>query len=240
MKLHRFYIEEGSFTPRNFHIQNIDIVSHIRLVLRLKKGDEIILFDGQGMEYRGKIGYLDKKQVAGLIESSWEAELPNKPRLILAQALPRAGKIDEIIRMNTEAGVAGFILFEGEYSIPKRDDYTDIKMKRIRKIAQEALRQSEGVLMPEFKGPLSFDELLKAEADHKLVLHSRDVKDSVNIKELKAYADQIVVAIIGPEGGLSERELEMAIKAGFKPVHLDMPVLRTETAGIVLSAILLS
>ena len=240
MKQHRFFVDEKSLTPRNFHIKDISVVKHIRLVLRLKKGDEIILFDGKGMEYRGKIGYLDKEQVAGLIESSWEGNLPDKPKVLLAQALPRAGKIDEIIKMNTETGVVGFILFESEYSIPKVGDYSKEKLNHLIKVSQEALRQSEGVLLPEFKGPILFKDLMEAKADHKLLLHSRDDAESIDIKKLEVHMNETVVVAIGPEGGFSPREIELAKTKGFKLVHLNMPILRTETAGIVVSALLLS
>lgn len=240
MKKHRFYVNDDSLTPRNFLIKDMSLVKHISLVLRLVKGDEIILFDGKGMEYMGKIGYVDKVQVAGLITGSWEAEIPSKPKLLLAQALPRAGKMDEIVRMNTEIGVSGFILFESEYSVAKAVSYTKTKMERLIKVSEEALRQSEGVLMPEFKGPIMFNDLLKADADHKLLLHSRDIEGSMDIKELKIHDGETVVLLIGPEGGFSPTELLDANAKGFRPIHLDMPILRTETAGVVACGIILS
>jgi 16S rRNA (uracil1498-N3)-methyltransferase len=240
MKQHRFFVDNTSHTPRNFLIKDPLIVRHIRVVLRLKKGDEIILFDGMGMEYSAKIGYIDKTQVAGLILSSWEGAIPEKPQLILAQALPRAGKIEDIVRMNTEIGVVGFILFEAEYSIPKIKDYTSQKIKRLQKISQEALRQSEGIMLPEFRGPLSFKDILNAQADHKLILHAREDKKSVDLKSIEINSKQTVLLAIGPEGGFTPTEIESAYNRGFKIVFLNMPILRTETAGLVASSIILS
>jgi len=240
MKKYRFFVDSKSHTARNFLITDKTTVGHISLVLRLKKGDEIILFDGFGTEYEAKIGYIDKKQVAGLILRAYQCQLPDKPKVLLAQSLPRAGKMDDIVRMNTEAGIIGFILFESENSIPKVEDYTETKVEHLKKVAQEALRQSEGVLLPEFKGPIKFNDLLKADADKKIILHSRDVEGSINLKEIQIQKNETVVLVIGPEGGLSPREVESAKSAGFTIAHLDMPILRTETAGIVASGIILS
>ncbi len=240
MKKHRFFVDSKSHTARNFLITDRATVGHISIVLRLKKGDDIILFDGMGTEYEAKIGYIDKKQVAGLVSKAYQCELPNKPKVLLAQSLPKAGKMDDIVRMNTEVGVVGFILYESENSIPKVEDYSITKVEHLTKVAQEALRQSEGNILPEFKGPIKFKDLLKAEADKKIILHSRDYKGAINLKEIEFKNEDTIVLVIGPEGGLSSKELDQAVEAGFTVAHLDLPILRTETAGVVASAIILS
>lgn len=240
MKKYRFYVDSKSHTARNFLITEASTVSHIVNVLRLNKGDIITLFDGLGMEYEAKIGYFDKKQVAGLIIKGEECILPNKPKVILAQALTRAGKMDGIVRMNTELGVIGFILFESEYSIPKKNDYSNNKIEHLVKVSTEALRQSEGVLLPEFKGPINFNELMKAEASIKILLHSRDYEGSMNLRKIDYTSNDTIVLVIGPEGGFSLNELKIAEKNGFIISYLDTPILRTETAGLVASSILLT
>jgi 16S rRNA (uracil1498-N3)-methyltransferase len=238
----RFYVSQQNIKKKRFLIADDGTARHIGLVLRLKKGDKIILFDGEGREYNARIGYLDKVQVAGVVLDELPKGEERKPIVYLAQALPRAGKLDEIIRMNTEIGVRGFVLFESEYSVPKIASYDSGKMERLRRVTLEALRQSEGLYLPELLGPELFPELFKFKTDRKILLHSRDTAGAVDLKKMlpELTPGTSVLVIIGPEGGFSPAELKLAQRAKAEIAYLDLPVLRTETAGIVTSGLILA
>lgn len=214
----------------------------MRKVLRMKKGDKITLFDGQGNEYQAEIEFLTKDKVEGNITSREKKELEETRTFVLGQGLPRAGKLDDIIRMNTEVGVSGFVLFASDYSQVKVGDYSDSKIERLARVAEEAARQSERPTVPLLEGPMDFSDALVRQEQIKLILHSRDVEGSQDINEIKATLkpDDSIIILVGPEGGFSDVELAAAKENGFITVHMNLPILRTETAGIAASAILLS
>ncbi len=241
-QLHRFYVPAENIKKLRFLIEDESAIKHMRQVLRLEKGDPIVLFDGEGHEYDAKLGFLTKEQAAGVVNKEIKLDRTPKPAVFIAQALPRAGKFDDIVRMNTEIGVQGFVLFESEYSVAKIDNYPEAKVERLRRVALEALRQSEGIWLPDFYGPETFASALDFKADVKLVLHSRMSEQALSLKKLAETIkpEQTVLIFIGPEGGFSPTELKVAEEKGAQIVYLDLPILRTETAGIVASGILLS
>lgn len=240
--IRRFYVSQDNIKKKRFLIEDAGIAKHAGLILRLKKGDHIVLFDGEGKEYNAKIGYMDRIQMAGVVEGELPEKEETKPIIYLAQSLPRAGKLDEIIKMNTEIGVRGFVLFQSEYSVPKLESYDSGKMERLQRVALEALRQSEGLYLPELIGPETFSELFKFKTDRKILLHSRNAEGAVNLKELTPRIEPgtTLLLIIGPEGGFSTSELTLAKASGAEIAFLDLPVLRTETAGVVTSGLILA
>ena len=238
----RFFINKSQIKKKRFLIEDERSVRHMGLVLRMKVGDKLTLFDGEGLEYKGILGFLSKKQAAGVVESVSEIEMIKKLEITIAQSLPRAGKMDDIVRMNTEVGVSAYIFFESNYSVAKKESFTESKIERLNKVVLEALRQSEGVIAPKITGPIDFEEILNnKEYDTKILLHSRDIKGSINLSEIKKELNpkSKVLMIIGPEGGFSPAEVKLTQKYGCKIAYLNLPILRTETAGVVASSFLL-
>ena len=225
-----------------YYLRDDRLLKHARKVLRIEKGDKVILFDGNGISYMSEVELLSKEvMVAKVIEKMIE-DKPERPEITLAQGLPKAGKIDTILRMNTEVGVRKFVLFESDYSVVKVKHYDERKMLRLGKVVQEASRQSVNNFIPEIAPASSFEELLNLKTDYKLILHTdSEVNKSIDIKSIKERIkpeDQILICI-GPEGGFSDHEIQRATEKGFQLVKLDLPVLRTETAGLVACSFLL-
>ncbi len=214
----------------------------IRNVLRLKNGSNLRIFDGEKNEYVCKLINLSKSGIeAEIIERIVEEKKERKEdnvTIILAQALTRSSKIEEIIKMNTEIGVSEFIFFESDHSIVKLKDIKPTKIDRWQKIAEEATRQSEQLILPKINAPTKFRDLGNIEADHKLLLHARETDVSVLLHNLKYESSSSILVVIGPEGGFSDRELEFAGK-NFEILHLNLPILRTETAGVVVCSYIL-
>jgi 16S rRNA (uracil1498-N3)-methyltransferase len=240
--LPRFFLSDYEYAKGKYYLREDRLLKHARKVLRIEKGDKVILFDGKGTSYLSEVELLSKEvMVAKVIEKKIE-DIPERPEITLAQGLPKAGKIDTILRMNTEIGVSKFVLFESDYSVVKVKHYDEKKMLRLGKVVQEASRQSVNNFIPEIPPASSFDELLNLKADYKLILHTESKgKKSIDIKEIKEKIkpDDRIVICIGPEGGFSDHEIKSAIEKGFQLVKLDLPVLRTETAGLVASSFLL-
>ena len=240
--LPRFFLSDYEYAKGLYYLSEERLLKHARKVLRITKGDKVILFDGDGTSYLSEVQLLSKEvMVAKVLEKTVE-DVPEKPQITLAQGLPKAGKIDAILRMNTEIGVSRFVLFESDYSVVKVKHYDDKKMARLGKVVQEASRQSLNNFIPEVVPAMAFNELISMKADFKLILHTDSTENSViDIKEVKdkMKIDDHVLICIGPEGGFSETEVNSAITNGFQLVKLDLPILRTETAGMVVSSFLL-
>lgn len=243
MQIHRLFVPKNEINNKTFTIFDRAVVNKFRQVLRLNTGDKIEIFDGEGKLYEAEIEELHKDKLKGKIidEKTEIHSISDKPYIILAQALPRAGKADEIIRMNTEIGVSEFIFFESDYSVVKLKDVKPNKLDRWNKITLEATRQSERLFLPIVHEPIKFEDLSIIDADYKLILHSRDVEGKVQSStfEPKTFHNSTILIIIGPEGGFSPKEIEMAISKEIKVIYLDMPILRTETAGVVVCGSLL-
>ena len=238
----RFFINKSQIQRKRFLIEDERSVRHMGLVLRMKKGDKLELFDGEGLEYQATLGFLSKKQAAGVVETVSEIKVEEKIRITIAQSLPRAGKLDDVVRMNTEVGINSFIFFESEYSVAKKESFTSSKIDRLNKVSLEALRQSEGIISPKLTGPLDFLEVVSLkDYDFKILLHSRNVKESTNLSDIKKELDanSKILLIIGPEGGFSPKEVKIALENECKLAYLNLPILRTETAGVVASSFLL-
>jgi 16S rRNA (uracil1498-N3)-methyltransferase len=241
----RIYVPKEKIHRGKFVLHDLKLAKYLRQVLRVNKGEKVTVFDGDGGEYQAELTMLTKEEVSGEVNSDTGTSGKNGIRetgtkLILAQATPRAGKLDEIIRMNTEVGVSEFVLMESEYSVGKLGDNQEFKLKRLQRITVEAARQSERNVVPAI-GFKSFAQVLKTEADLKIILHSRSKESSQDLNDLKAEAkDKNILLLVGPEGGFSPAELKLAVENGFVIGHLKLPILRTETAGIIASGILLS
>lgn len=239
--MHRFFIYPEQIKQEWFQFEDPKVIKYMRNVLRLKPGDEIVLFDGEGLEHTAVITKLIKERATGKITKTVELK-EEWPHLTLAQALPRAGKLDDILRQNTEVGVSEFLLFESEYSMFKLSKFKESKLERLERVVQEAGKQSERKILPLVNEPMTFPEMLETEADIKILLHSREVEGSVNIAKIKAQVavNTDILVVVGPEGGFSPKEVLEAKEAGFQIGYLNLPILRTETAGVAVSSILLS
>lgn len=243
--LPRFFIEPKKIFNKKFIIEDERDIKKIRSVLRLKPGDHIQLLDNAGHIFTAEIEKLQKNGVKGIIVEKSDLVDTNsdtdKRWIILAQALPKLKRFDDIIRMNTEIGINEFIPFESAHSVIKIDNFNEKKLERWRKLAKEAARQSERLSIPEIREPITFNALLELELEdfEKILLFARKHPESKDIYEFRKIQKSILIAI-GPEGGFSDQEVKMALENGFKIAHINLPILRTETAGLAANAILLS
>ncbi|HEY7161223.1 MAG TPA: RsmE family RNA methyltransferase, partial [Acidobacteriota bacterium] len=163
----------------------------------------------------------------------------NRVRLILGQAIPKGDRFEWLIQKATELGVSEIHPLITERTIVRPEKSTT-KVQRWNEIAAAAAEQSESdqpsiILPPE---PLNIF-LKKAPDGLKLLLHER--QGAASLKELLAggnYYNSNIIFIVGPEGGWTKAETELIVSAGFHKVHLGSRILRSETAGLVLAAII--
>lgn len=199
---------------------------HLRRVLRLRPGDEVELFDGEGRLARGRL--LEGAEVE--IASVFEAQ-PPLPPLVVAQALVRGPKLEEVVRRSTELGASEVFVFEAE-----RSNAPSLRLDRLARVAQQAARQAERAYVPALEGSLPFEKLLERvrafEGVSAMGVLGAERPLSVALAESERFRAHGLLVVIGPEGGLSEREQRALVDVGCEAVGLGAHVLRTETAAL--------
>jgi 16S rRNA (uracil1498-N3)-methyltransferase len=169
------------------------------------------------------------------------------PPILLFQALPKADKMDLIVRQSAESGITEIVPFVSEFSVAKTDA-SGQKFSRWERIIKEARQQSGSKIMTAIRRPLMKEELfsywnkIKTPVSPALLFHhSRGVEQ----KSLHSYLNnvtkclsckQIVALVIGPEGGFSEAEVSIFLENGFNPFTIGDTILRTETAALYCTA----
>jgi 16S rRNA (uracil1498-N3)-methyltransferase len=204
---------------------------HVARVLRSKINDELMIFNGQGGEYLCKITNIDKKSVA-VRTLEFISRDPESPlELYLAQGISRGEKMDYTIQKAVELGVKKIIPLFTERSTVKLD--TERREKRLqhwKAIVIAACEQSGRNIIPEILIPQELEKgLTSIDADFYFVLSPKAPKQ---LKELSIQDKQRVVLLIGPEGGLTDEEIEYARMSKFLPLCLGPRILRTETAAV--------
>ncbi|WP_303722477.1 16S rRNA (uracil(1498)-N(3))-methyltransferase [Malonomonas rubra] len=231
--MHRFFVPHEQFVPGQLVELPADVGRHLHSVLRLTAGAECTLFDGKGVIARAEVQ--DDFRVEIL-----DVEYMPEPvcHLTLIQGLPKGEKLELVLQKGTELGVNQFLPTQMTRSVGRlKPDREQKRLQRWEKIVQEAGRQSGQAYLPQIKIEQSLDAALAAvEADLKLLLweESRMPLDRV----LPKLTPQKVSVIVGPEGGVTAEEAQQAEKAGYQPVSLGPRILRTETAGLAIVAIL--
>ena len=215
-------------------------VRHVRNVLRLNRGDPITVFDGSGKEYEGTIVGLQSSHLTILVEKVSSPARESHLRITLAQSLLKGEKMDTLIQKATELGVTEIIPFSSARSVPVLSNPRRAeRRRRWEKIAIEASKQCGRDILPNIHSLQTYGEMLqRVEPESlRLILWEREglglkevLKGSVRMKK--------VFFIVGPEGGLTQVEIEEAKGKDFIPVFLGKRILRSETAGLCLLSIL--
>ncbi len=239
--MHRFFAEPGHIGEKEIVITGAD-VNHIRNVLRMRTDEEVLIADGQGAEYRCKLTELGENEVRAQIlwKLSGNAELPSQ--ITLFQGLPKSDKMDLIVQKCVELGVSRIVPVSTKRTVVKLDAKKEqTRIKRWSTISESAAKQSGRGVIPEVSEVMTFGEALE-EAKHLDVLlipyeRAEHMAETRQILE-GIKPGQSVGIFIGPEGGFEESEVEKAVTAGAKAITLGKRILRTETAGMAVLAML--
>ncbi|HMC01793.1 MAG TPA: 16S rRNA (uracil(1498)-N(3))-methyltransferase [Flavobacteriaceae bacterium] len=200
---------------------------HISKVLRKKVGDILNITNGNGWLFEAKIIAIDVKQCSATIISK-ELQHPRNYKLHLAVAPTKMNdRYEWFLEKSTEIGIDTITPIICDHSERKV-----VKMGRLEKILQSAMKQSLNCYLPALNQPIAFKEFVKKDfIDQKFIAHCEDFQRKSLKETLKPQTE--VTILIGPEGDFSVKEIEMAIANNFIPVTLGKTRLRTETAAIV-------
>jgi 16S rRNA (uracil1498-N3)-methyltransferase len=235
----RFYVPNPHIEKEMLKIEGNE-VRHIRRVLRLKVGDNLSVFDGSGREYEGTIVEEDPSAVMVMVQNILSSKTESHLEITLAQSMVKGEKMDYLIQKATELGVKKIIPFFSYRSVPLLDKSKRLKRyHRWERIAVEASKQCGRGVVPKIEPLKDYSEMLQtAPLDSlRLILWER-VGESLKEVLKESKEKKKVFFIVGPEGGMSDEEVEHAKRAGFIPVTLGRRILRSETASLCLLSIL--
>ncbi|MGE8393190.1 16S rRNA (uracil(1498)-N(3))-methyltransferase [Pseudomonas sp. BIGb0427] len=231
MRLSRFFID----APLSLGAHDLPEAQahYIGRVLRMAVGDAVQLFDGSGQEFRGQLLEVGKKTVRVQLDEAFAGQADSSLQIHLGQGLSRGERMDWAIQKATELGVSAITPIVSERcEVRLKDERADKRMAHWRQVAISACEQCGRSSVPVIHPPQPLADWLKAcDQDLKLVLHPV-AEPMVSHQQPASLA-----FLIGPEGGLSEAEVEQAKATGFHAARLGPRVLRTETAPVVALAV---
>lgn len=239
--MHHFFTEPSQVHEKEIILTGSN-VNHIRNVLRMRSGEEVLISDGQGTDYRCRLEEITDTFVTASVmwRLDGNAELPS--RITLFQGLPKGDKLEFIIQKCVELGVSRIVPIRTRRTVVKLDEKKEqLRRKRWTAISESAAKQSGRGIVPEIGAAADFSEALKEAASLDVCLIPYELaKGMEHTRKVCSHIrpGQSIGIFIGPEGGFEEEEVRAAVEAGAEPVTLGKRILRTETAGMALISVL--
>ena len=235
----KFFVKNNQVKEDRIVIENED-VNHIKNVLRMKKEDELqVCVIPEGINYKVKIDSIDKNIICKIIEKIEETTESNID-ITIFQGIPKFEKMELIIQKNTEIGVKKIVPVMMERTVVKLNSKDmSKKIERWNKIAEIAAKQSGRDIIPEVSSIIKVNEIHEDEFDAVFVAYENEKENTLKneLLKLKDKKEKYNIAIIiGPEGGISENEIAIFKEKGYKLISLGKRILRTETAGFVMTS----
>ncbi len=241
MSSNRFFVSESSIEGDRVTL-GAEQAHQIRHVLRLQVGAEIVVLDGVGSEYDVTLTAVGGREVTCQVTSKRPAQGEPRLQITLFQSLLAREKFEWVLQKGAEVGVARFAPVATQRSIMRAKKIDEKKMTRWRRILTEAAEQSHRGRIPELEQAIDFDAAVPrlSEFDCALIAAPGDEFDALGEALAQPKQDITSIALlIGPEGGFAPEEIELARENGAIPISLGPRVLRTETAAVVASALIL-
>lgn len=233
--MRRFHASIKEFAGGSITL-DADETKHLRDVLRLKVGDEIAVFDGEGAEYLCRIEMIGKKETSAAMIKTIDPSAPESPlNLTLASVVIPGDKYDLIVQKAVELGVNTFIPLASLRSEIKLKDLPK-KLTRWRRIALDAAKQCGRARLMTIGEPQAVADFLNSRSkdpSEKLFFSERDGEKLPGLQKPLQ-----LIAVIGPKGGWDDAEIETARRNDFSIITLGGRIMRAETAAIALVAVL--
>jgi 16S rRNA (uracil1498-N3)-methyltransferase len=230
----RFFLPKEMIEGRRGTVVG-DELAHLRKVLRLEPGDRFIVFDDTGWEHEAVVRAFSAHQGDIDILRSYRAEQESPLQITLALGLTKGEKMDFVVEKATELGVSNMVPFISAYTVPKLDDRkAQARNERWKKIAVSAAKQSGRTRLPKIYPLCEFREFVRQPRDDGLKLFFWEREGQQTLKQVHHRQPDVraVLLAIGPEGGFSLEEADMAQRHGFASVQLGPRILRAETAAL--------
>lgn len=242
--MQRYFLKNNQFS-KDLALITGDDAHHMLRVMRMTIGDQVIVCNEDKKCYYATIKQIKDQEIEVTLDSMIEAQTELPIEVTIAQGLPKGDKFEWVIQKATECGASEFIPLEMERSVVKLDaKKAGKKIERWNKIAKEAAEQSHRQMVPTVTSVQTLKQLLAKASQYDICLFAyEETAKQGQLAQLKQILSTIenhkkLLVIVGPEGGISEKEETILLESGFKPCALGPRILRTETAPIyILSAI---
>ena len=240
--MYHFFVNQDQIGPEAVTVTGPD-VNHIKNVLRMRPGEKVLISNGVDRDYLCEIASVTGEAVTASIlsEEKEGTELPVK--IWLFQGLPKGDKMELIIQKAVELGVYRVVPVETRRTVVKLDSKKEeARVRRWNAVSESAAKQSKRIVIPEVSGVMTFKEALAfTEGFDKKMIPFEHAEGMKETKEFIAGVEpgMNVAVFIGPEGGFEDEEIALAETYGVKPVTLGRRILRTETAGMAILAVLM-
>jgi 16S rRNA (uracil1498-N3)-methyltransferase len=241
-EMNRFYVDKREIDGKRVKMRGED-VKHITKVLRLGVGDKIIICDGGNTDYDGEIQKVVKDEIFIGLSRARPSGTEAPVDIVLFQSIPKSTKMDFIIQKGTELGIKRFVPVSTARTVVRLEGDRDVqkKVNRWQRIALEAAKQSRRGIVPEVEQPVSFSEALSMMEGFDLAVLPYVGEQSYTLRSIPCEDHKVksIGVFVGPEGGFEEEEVEMARERGIYTIKMGPRILRTETAGMVLTSMLM-
>jgi 16S rRNA (uracil1498-N3)-methyltransferase len=240
--MHKFYVPKEQIINKRLTLTGSD-VSHIRTVLRLKAGDSIQVISDSNKWHTVRLVEVRAKEIHGEVIAVKTMDVESPLAIYLGQALTKANKFDVTLRKSVELGVVSVTPLTTERCVVKiKPTEKGKKISRWKKIVQESSKQCGRSQIPVVAENIeTLENFCRKNGDQDLKLVFWEMEETMNLKDIKLNSEpRSVVALIGPEGGFSQTEIEMVREYGFQTISLGPRILRAETAPVVALALMQS
>lgn len=245
--MHHFFVDKDNISGSSVILDDHDDYNHAVRVLRLKKGEKIIVSDNEGVDYICIVDEIDDaaggERLKLVIDEvmSENHELPSK--VVLFQCLPKSEKTELIIQKAVELGVSDIVPVISKNCVVKLDDKKAVsKTKRWQLIAENAAKQSKRSIIPTVHEPVNFRQAAELAEGCDVRIMPYENEDGL-IGTCEAIVSFIpgrsIGVFVGPEGGFDPLEVSMAKRHGIRPISLGKRILRTETAAIAILSLVM-
>lgn len=238
----KFFVDPSKVDRGTIVIDTED-VNHIVRVLRMDIGEEISVCDSTGTDYVAKITEITKNSVICEVLTQKKSDTEPETEVTLWQALPKGSKMEYIIQKTTELGIKRIVPVTMSRCVSKIESKKDAekKVQRWQKIAESAAKQSGRGIVPEICMPVSFTEAIDGllACDKAFAPYECEENNSIKTVISGIGGNMSVGFIIGPEGGFAPDEIHKLTSNGIPSVTLGKRILRTETAGETVLAIVM-
>ena len=204
---------------------------HLCRVMRIKSGDEVILCDNSGFDYRAAAKDISEKLITfDVIEKTKNEAEPTKD-LVVYMALPKSDKLEFIVQKACELGARKLVPFVSEFCVAQKSKKEDSKKLRLAKISAEAAKQCGRSTPMEIGDTITFKQLLGELKQNDINLFFYEHAD-MPLNKVDFADKQTVGVIIGSEGGFSQKECQQLAENGAVTISLGKRILRCETAAV--------
>lgn len=236
--MYRFFCSSSQISVDKINIKDKEQVHHIKNVLRLQKGKQVIVLDDKGNEYIAEIEKFLLDRAVLMIKDRHSVITDKKFQLTIACAIPKKSRMDDIIDKLTQLGVERIIPLRTERVVIKLDKHKEVlRQQHWKKVALNAAQQSQRSTLPIIEQIKDLQEILLRSEDFDLKLIPTLAGERKALRDVFVGSrPKHVLVLIGPEGDFTEEEIALAKKSGCIPVSLGESILRVETAAVAVAS----